>query len=263
MFLTLPLLLPKTNGTTFTSKYLKYKSSAHNTSIVYINMKLRQPSQDRNKEFFILVQTLFNQNSYVVGSNLFNYYDTTLLDDSKKCEKFRSTTARMNREGQSCFLDLIDTEQNQLIGCVGFVRVNRFDKEASLAMIFYQQHFDSLSWAIKFILTMLMNSKYNLKSLVCDASGYQLGQDVIDLLLSLKFNDITDRSSDPDEDVLWLRFINTSLSKLLCALLLHCTSTDCRVCVLDTARPERRSRSRGRVSAAWPHQRSVSLLAEE
>jgi hypothetical protein len=169
-------------------------------------LKLRQPSQERNKEFFVLVQTLFNQDVYIVGSNLFNYYETVQLDDLNKCEKFRARTARMNMEGQSCFLDLVDTDQNQLAGCVGFIKVNRIDKEAFLTFIFYQQYFDYLSEAIKCSFTIIRSPKYNLRSLMCNVSGYQLSEEAIEILFQLQFVDITGEKKRTDENPLWLRY---------------------------------------------------------
>jgi hypothetical protein len=175
-------------------------------------MKLRQPSEERNKEFFLMVQTLFNQDTYVVGSNLFNFYDPAQINDLNKCEKFRARTARMNMEGQSCFLDLVDTDQNQLAGCVGCVRVNRIEKEASLAFIFYQQYFDFIGEAVKCFFAIIRSPKYNLRSLVCDASGRQLGVDVVELLLQLGFVIVTEeRKRHSEEDAMYLQYIDPTV----------------------------------------------------
>lgn len=178
-------------------------------------MKLRQPSGERDKEFFVMVQTLFNQETYIVGSNLFNYYDRIQLDDLNKCEKFRNRTARMNVEGQSCFLDLIDTEQNQLAGCIGCVKVNRIDREASLAVIFYQQYFDYIGESVRCFFGIIRAPKYNLHSLLCNASGYFLGEDAVEVLLQVGFVNVTDEKPRMEENPLWLRYVDPDAPKRL------------------------------------------------
>ena len=150
-------------------------------------MKLEQPISERNKEFFILAQTLFNQEEYVAGSNILSYYQQNQLDDLNKCEKFRTRSARMNTEGQSCFLDLIDTKRNCLAGCIGYVKVNRIFKEAQLALIYYQKYFEDIKEAVKCFSGSYLISKYNLRSVVCDISNSHLNEDAIDILMTIGF----------------------------------------------------------------------------
>jgi len=163
-------------------------------------MKLKQPNPERNKEFFLMVQTLFNQATLIVETNLFNYHAPGVLDDLNKCEKFRNKTARMNAEGQSCLLDLIDTDQNQLAGCCGFIRVNRIDKDAQLVVIFYEQYIDYIEESIAYILKIIRTAKYSLTALTCNASGYSLTTAVIGILRTLKFRDITTETHRAEEE---------------------------------------------------------------
>lgn len=164
-------------------------------------MKLRQPSVERNKEFFLMVQTFFNQESQIVETNLLNYYESTLLDDLNKCEKFRARTSRMNLEGQSCVLDLIDMQQNQLAGCCGFIKVNRIEKEAQLVLIFYEQYFEYMEEAITYILKIIRAPKYNLNHLLCNLSGNQVSVDTVQMLHRLGFCDVNEpkefKGADP------------------------------------------------------------------
>jgi len=171
-------------------------------------MKLKQPSQERNKEFFLMVQTLFNQASLIVETNLFNYNTPSALDDLNKCEKFRSRTARMNTEGQSCLLDLIDTDQNQLAGCCGFIRVNRIEKEAQLVVIFYEQYIDYIEESIAYILKVLRTSKYALNVLTCNVSGLCVTKETLGILERLSFYDATDElQRKEDNHPCYMRFV--------------------------------------------------------
>ena len=171
-------------------------------------MKLKQPANERNKEFFILVQTLFNQDNPVVDSNLLNYYEANLLDDENKCNIFRSKVGRMNHEYQSCLLDVIDDSQNLLVGCCGIIKVNRLEKEAQLVLIFYHQYFDLIVEAAKFILKVIRNSRYNLKYLVCNASGNLLSGEAVSMLLELGFTDVSHEKKEArdDPDCCFLRY---------------------------------------------------------
>lgn len=156
-----------------------------------------------------MVQTVFNQASLIVQTNLFNYNSPTLLDDLNKCEKFRARTSRMNSEGQSCLLDLIDTEQNQLAGCCGFIRVNRIDKEAQLVVIFYEQYFEYIEESITYILKIIRTAKYNLNVLSCNMSGKFVTAGMIRILRGLNFKDITEEQRDGHEadPACYLRYI--------------------------------------------------------
>lgn len=169
-------------------------------------MKLGQPTVERNKEFFLMVQSFFNQESQVVETNLLNYYEATLLDDLNKCEKFRSRTSRMNLEGQSCVLDLIDMQQNQLAGCCGFIKVNRIEKEAQLVFIFYEQYFEFMEEAIMYILKIIRAQKYNLNHLVCDMSGMQENAETMQVLRRLGFVEIKEPNDCKAENPCFLLY---------------------------------------------------------
>lgn len=150
-------------------------------------MRLGQPNHNRDKEFYVLVQTLFNQEKYIVGSNILNYYEHCQLDDLNKCEKFRMKTARMNSEGQSCLLDMVDTTRNCLAGCIGYVKVNRVSNEAQFALIYYQQYIAYVKEATMCFTRRYLISKHNLKSVVCETSSKFIHADAVDILQSVGF----------------------------------------------------------------------------
>eukprot|EP01032_Pedospumella_encystans_P013315 gene13315-15337_t len=114
----------------------------------------------------------------------------------------------MNTEGQSCLLDLIDTDQNQLAGCCGFIRVNRIEKEAQLVVIFYEQYIDYIEESIAYILKVLRTSKYALNVLTCNVSGLCVTKETLGILERLNFYDATDElQREGDNHPCYMRFV--------------------------------------------------------
>jgi hypothetical protein len=164
------------------------------------DVRLKNLSADRNKEFFLLVQTLLNQQTTVVTSNILSYFTPDFLDDETKTTSFRQKTARMNLERQRCFMDVVDVDANSLVGCVGAIKVNRVKRCAQLMLIIYQEHTHCSAKAVRDLLTICRANPYNLRYITVDVSGPFVSPEFIAGLRLVGFYDV-EAGEDAETDI--------------------------------------------------------------
>mmetsp|Transcript_11591 Transcript_11591/g.19027 ORF Transcript_11591/g.19027 Transcript_11591/m.19027 type:complete len:331 (-) Transcript_11591:1190-2182(-) len=170
---------------------------------------LKELAAERDKEFYVLVQTLLHQqDALIVTSNVANYFPLSGLDDDTKSAFFRRTTARMNQEGQSWFVDVVDAETDLLIGCCGLIKINRMRKFAHFMFILYQEHMLYMDQYFADVIHAHVATKFRLRYLLANISGPSVSSEVMAILEKHGFyRQIPSKAdeSQPAQDI-WLQF---------------------------------------------------------
>lgn len=168
------------------------------------NTKLKHPSLEFNEQFCSMIEMLLTETDLKVVSNILNCYSKATLSNVEQCERFRIKIGRMNNENQSCFLDVISEADNELIGCCGFIKVNRILREAHFVFVFYRKEIERIFEATRRILKWAPNTKYGLNYLLCNVAGNYVNQEVISMLQALSFFDITQEKEPNSRSAFWL-----------------------------------------------------------